>query len=370
MKRDKATPRREELERLLPAPEVAALTEDRARVLEEFVMRETTETTDGAGAEPATARLRGRRALWVAIPVAAALVGGAVTAGSLAGNGGSEAPAQAAPASPAQLLDRVATTAGERGTPVPDADQYIYSRVLRTVFEWEEERAPLAMPEQPDPGGLPSTPEVHAEVVVPTGPTAVGTAEVEIWMSPDGTRGWSHHLEGGVPGEGQSLDSEPWEPYLESPTYDFLTTLPTDADGLLDRVYGEFGEGDGLTGEALEQRVFEGLGALAFSDLLPPGLKDGVYEALGRVPGIELLENTEDIAGRAALGMARTDTGTGARSAYLFAPETFHYLGFQKVQVEERDGVEAGTVLDEYALLELGVVDERKQRPGQGDGTA
>ncbi|WP_062206988.1 sigma factor [Streptomyces sp. NBRC 109706] len=117
-------------------------------------------------------------------------------------------------------------------------------------------------------------------------------------------------------------------------------------------------------------RVAAARRALAFSDLLPPGIEDGVYEALGRVPGIEVLEDTEDAAGRAAVGLARTDAEAGTRSAYLLDPETFRYLGFQQIQATEHNDIPAGTLLDEYALLELGVVDEQKQRPGQGNGAA
>ncbi|UCM91171.1 CU044_5270 family protein [Streptomyces marincola] len=382
MKREEGTPRREDLARLLPAPEVLALTEDGAREIEELVMKElhnmnaAARTSGGDAAVPAAARPRWRRPAWVAVPAALALTAGAVAYAVAARDGGASDPAGpvAAPATAGQLLDRVASVAGREDVPVPDADQFIYSRVLRTV-EWPEPGAYIdptavggedAVPGEGEVGPSASGGQAYVEVIESDQLVPVpAERESERWISPDGTRGWTHDLEDGVPGEGRSLDTEPWEPYLEAPTYDFLATLPTDADGLLDRVYGEFGESDGLTGEALEQRVFEGLGDLAFADLLPPGLEDGVYEALGRVPGIELLEDAEDAAGRPALGVARTGAETGVRSAYLFAPDTYEYLGYQEVQVEERDGVEAGTVWDEYALLGLGVVDEVRQRPGE-----
>ncbi|MFI7277634.1 CU044_5270 family protein [Streptomyces sp. NPDC049879] len=336
-------------------------------------------------AEPARPKRR-RRALWVALPVAAALVAGAVTYTARDDDGAGDVIGTPMAASPAQFLRQVSVRAEE--LPVPRADQFIYQRTVSTFRpmteeEWEEysEEHGLTVTRSTGDGNwetvvgledaLPDVRFIWTEVGRPMG-VATEPYETERWISPDGTTGWTINPYDlmNTDGEGVPIANEPWEPYLEGTNYEYLSELPTDAEGLRDVVYGEFGEQDGLTGEALEQRVFSGFGSLAFQELLPPGLAAGLYEALGQVPGVELLEGIEDAAGRTVVGVGRLDQDTGIRCTYLFDPETYDLLGYQEVQVEEQDGVAVGTLLDNQAILERGVVDEARQRPGEGSGAA
>ncbi|WP_190232847.1 CU044_5270 family protein [Streptomyces avicenniae] len=334
------------------------------------------ERADGPAA--LAARPWRRRAPWVAIPVAAALVAGVVTYAVTDGDDPAAHTGVVASGTPAQFLSHVLDSAEE--VPVPRADQYIYVRQLNTfrgptIEEMTDRTDQSGQLGQSGPAGVDTQDTPHGITVeVEQAPMllAVEPYESERWISPDGTRGWTIDPfdEMNTDGEGRSTDQGPWEPYLEATTYDFLAGLPTDAEGLWDRVYGEFGERDGLTGDVLDQRAFRGFGDLAFGELLPPGLAAGLYEAIGQVPGVQLLEGIEDAAGRAAVGVARVDQETGTRPTYLFDPETYDYLGFQEVQVETRDGVEAGTLLQNFTVLERAVVDEVRQRPGEGGGAA
>ncbi|MFR9722645.1 CU044_5270 family protein [Streptomyces sp. MS19] len=340
-------------------------------------------------AEPAAvpARPKRRRALWVALPVAAALVAGAVTYTARDGDGAGDVIGTPMAASPAQFLRQVSVRAGE--LPVPRADQFIYQRTVSTFRpmteeEWAEyyEENGTVVAEATEDGGWmvrtdgpgithPPLRVLWTDLGRPMGRPAE-PYETENWISTNGTTGWSIDPYDPVntEGDGAPVEVEIPEPYLEAATYEYLTELPTDAGALRDLVYHEFGEEDGMTGEALEQRVFNGIGSLAYQELLPPGLAAGLYEALGQVPGVAMLEGIEDAAGRTTVGVGRLDQDTGVRCTYLFDPETYDLLGYQEVQVEEQDGVAVGTLLDNQAILERGVVDELRQRPGEGSGAA
>lgn len=373
-----------ELTRLLPAPGDPELSSDRLNRLEEHLMTEirnrtsdtapdtSTDTSPGAstGAPPAGAhagdraprpvRRPGRRP--VLVGAAAALVLAAAGVAGLAGGSGGPAssgravapPAGAVPAPVVQVVR--GTTAGLAGAvadisgaaaraelPEPGPGQFLYVRSeVSWLVSWE---------------GADGKNRSYVDTIHPR----------EVWMSPDGDKGWlMEPYKKAVDRDGITLDDpEGGERTLNSPSYDYLRTLPTDPNLLLKKIYDETG---GM-GNGPDQQAFSTIGDLLRSRWsrrswlwpLPcrgPDPRRGPRRRLRR-------------RGRLLHGVAiaRTDEADGGRTEWIFDRETYTYLGERTVQTRDVEGIKAGTVKGHTAVTDRAVVDAVKQRPaGLGDG--
>ncbi|MFD5347542.1 CU044_5270 family protein, partial [Streptomyces anulatus] len=188
----------------------------------------------------------------------------------------------------------------------------------------------------------------------------------EVWMSPDGDKGWlMEPYKKAVDRDGITLDDpEGGDRTLNSPSYDYLRTLPTDPGPLLKKIYDETG---GM-GNGPDQQAFSTIGDLLREQVVPPKLAAGLYRAAARIPGVVLVDDSVDAAGRHGVAIARTDEADGARTEWIFDRETYTYLGERTVQTRDAEGIEAGTVRGRTAVTDRAVVDAVKQRPaGLGD---
>ncbi|KND34271.1 hypothetical protein IQ60_12430 [Streptomyces europaeiscabiei] len=373
-----------ELARLLPAPGDPELSSDRLNGLEEHLMTEirnltsdtapdtsphtASDTSPGAstgappGGAPAwsraprPARRPGRRP--VLVGVAAALVLAAAGVAGLAGSSGGSGRAVAPPAGavPAPVVQVVrGSTAGLAGAvaeisgaaaraelPEPGPGQFLY---VRSEVSW------LVSWEGTDGKNRSYVDEIHPR---------------EVWMSPDGDKGWlMEPYKEAVDRDGITLDDpEGGGRTLNSPSYDYLRTLPTDPGLLLKKIYDETG---GM-GNGPDQQAFSTIGDLLREQVVPPKLAAGLYRAAARIPGVVLLDDSVDAAGRHGVAIARTDEADGARTEWIFDRETYTYLGERTVQTRDAEGIEAGTVRGRTAVTDRAVVDAVKQRPaGLGD---
>ncbi|WP_327331417.1 CU044_5270 family protein [Streptomyces anulatus] len=369
-----------ELARLLPAPGDPELSSDRLNGLEEHLMTEirsltpdtsphtASDTSPGAstGAPPVGAPARnraprparrpGRRP--VLVGVAAALVLAAAGVAGLAGSSGGSGRAVAPPAGavPAPVVQVVrGSTAGLAGAvaeisgaaaraelPEPGPGQFLY---VRSEVSW------LVSWEGTDGKNRSYVDEIHPR---------------EVWMSPDGDKGWlMEPYKEAVDRDGITLDDpEGGGRTLNSPSYDYLRTLPTDPGLLLKKIYDETG---GM-GNGPDQQAFSTIGDLLREQVVPPKLAAGLYRAAARIPGVVLLDDSVDAAGRHGVAIARTDEADGARTEWIFDRETYTYLGERTVQTRDAEGIEAGTVRGRTAVTDRAVVDAVKQRPaGLGD---
>ncbi|WP_406117614.1 CU044_5270 family protein [Streptomyces anulatus] len=373
-----------ELARLLPAPGDPELSSDRLNGLEEHLMTEirnltsdtapdtsphtASDTSPGAstGAPPVgapawsraprPARRPGRRP--VLVGVAAALVLAAAGVAGLAGSSGGSGRAVAPPAGavPAPVVQVVrGSTAGLAGAvaeisgaaaraelPEPGPGQFLY---VRSEVSW------LVSWEGTDGKNRSYVDEIHPR---------------EVWMSPDGDKGWlMEPYKEAVDRDGITLDDpEGGGRTLNSPSYDYLRTLPTDPGLLLKKIYDETG---GM-GNGPDQQAFSTIGDLLREQVVPPKLAAGLYRAVARIPGVVLLDDSVDAAGRHGVAIARTDEADGARTEWIFDRETYTYLGERTVQTRDAEGIEAGTVRGRTAVTDRAVVDAVKQRPaGLGD---
>ncbi len=100
---------------------------------------------------------------------------------------------------------------------------------------------------------------------------------------------------------------------------------------------------------------------LDFVAVLPPPLRAGIFQALARIPGVQLIPHVTDYAGRPGMAVAMT-TG-GQRDELIFSPDTYQYLGSETVVTQSAPGLPAGTVVQAIALLKTAVVNTAPRAP-------
>ncbi|MER8104603.1 CU044_5270 family protein [Kitasatospora sp. NPDC094016] len=335
-----------ELRQLLPAAGAPAVPLGRQRQIEEFLMSEITRTPETAVA--ARPEARRRRRLLIALPTTVAALALAATV--------------------------AATTLGSPGT-TPASSERVAAPVIQVSagdtagLAGAVERISLAAASAPDvvlrPGQY-----VYIESTVShltgTVDAASGTSKVwvekphqrQIWHSADGRTGWLTE-EGKSPEGGAALSSGTGN-HLNAPSYDYLRTLPTDPQELLQKIYTETkGAGSGP-----DQEAFVTIADLIREQAVPGKLAAALYQAAARIPGVVLLDSATDAAGRTGIAIARTNTATGSRDEIIFDRGSYAFLGERSVQVTEVSGVKPGTVTTNTAVLKRAAADAPGRQPG------
>ncbi|MEU4442855.1 CU044_5270 family protein [Actinosynnema sp. NPDC050801] len=137
--------------------------------------------------------------------------------------------------------------------------------------------------------------------------SGTGGATREIWLSVDGTRDGVLHDQGEevpLPGcengqrdvfkvPGQVLGTEPCEPSRA-----YRSDLPTDVDGMLAYLDANASGAPG----SVNARGKDVL-SLINESMLPPLTRAALYEAAARVPGLSVVPDARDAAGRPGLGI-------------------------------------------------------------------
>lgn len=304
---------REELARLLPSPGEPVLTSDRPDLLEDHLMRELTrevqETQEIATAPGSREPAPRRRFVVIAVPLVTAA---AIAATVVVGTGGSGTPTTDQEA--VDLLNRIATVAAaQKSVPVRD-DQYVYidtqgSLVMEGRGTQTYRRANWTAVNGKRPGLV--------RITVLSGPNLPG-----------------HQVPKGTP-EDMRLSPDP-----NVTTYRELEALPTDADALLKKIYDDTKDKDAINrGQALET-----IGDMLDTATLLPEVNAALYRAAAKIPGVSVVENAKDLAGRPGIGLTFKDGDD--RDTWVFDKESLDYLGS-----------------DEMALLGTGVVDKVAQTP-------
>ncbi|MDV5143010.1 CU044_5270 family protein [Streptomyces sp. SBC-4] len=337
---------REEIARLLPVPADRDRPGRHHQALKDQLLREFRQDAAPAAAKP---RFGVRRLTIVAVPLAAGAL--AVT---LATNGQfdpaprAEPKAAAAPGSdrkapeakPATvLLDRIATVAAAKPARAVRDDQYVY---VSSTVAW-------SVQSDSDPVMRLDTPRSR-----------------KVWLSVDGSkpgllreRGEDIPLAGALDKNGRPVEpvGNP-HPTLNSPTYRYLESLPTDPDALLKKIYDETrGSGPGP-----DQEAFVTIGDLLREQLAPPKVSAALYKAAAGIPGVTVVDDAVDAAGRHGVAVARVHAGE--RTEWIFDRRTLDFLGERGVMVEDTAWGKAGQVTATTAVLSRGVTDKTGENPG------
>jgi hypothetical protein len=137
----------------------------------------------------------------------------------------------------------------------------------------------------------------------------------------------------------------------------------TDAD-----LYKDMG-GLGNPAEGRYSTAYRMLGAILRNNVLPPRLEAAIYWALKRIPGVTLVENKVDAAGRPAIALGRVEEGW-LHEEVLLDPKTYAYLGERAISTRDKvfkteygttERLKKGTLQRLMVRTAAGVVD----RPGQ-----
>ncbi|MZE55901.1 hypothetical protein GTY86_32420 [Streptomyces sp. SID5770] len=330
---------RTEMARLLPVQAERDLPGRRHQLLKDHLMREIRHNTDAATARP---RLRYRRRLaFTAIPLAAGAMalalatGGVLDQHSTAGPGSALASgpsARGTSATPAAvLLDRIATVAASKTAPAVRDDQYIH--ITSTIaYSHATDQDPVRRLDKPH--------------------------QRQAWLSADGSRpGLLREKGKELKLDAQSAGTDTG-PSLNSPTYRYLQSLPTDPDTLLKKIYDQNkGEGTGP-----DQKAFATIGNLLREQLVPPEVSAALYKAAAKIPGVTVVNDAVDATGRHGIAVARTDDGE--RSEWIFDKHTLEYLGERGVMVKDTSWGKKGQITATTAVTSRTVTDKPSTTPG------
>lgn len=362
-----------EMAGLLPAPGDPVLPHDRMTTLEEHLMNEIRQAQDQRAAETPQSprdmtlplpqpsyggdrRVGGNRRLaLIGAAVAVTVLAGVAGVAQFGGQDSSEAAGSPEGSVPASVVQAGQGTA-----------QGLNSTVALISGAASREKLP-----DPEPGQFVYIESQVSWLTDTQGADGKSTAYVQklhsrqVWMSPDGRRGWLIEPGNGTTSrEGLTLDDDSEaaavRPTLGAPSYDYLKELTTDPDELLKKIYKETkGQGNGP-----DQQAFTTIGDLVREQVMPAELTSALYRAAAKIPGVVVVEKTADAAGRQGVAIARTDENSGDRTEWIFDSKTFSYLGERTVQMRDRSGIKAGTVIGHTAITKRAIVDEMKERPG------
>ncbi|MEV5707403.1 CU044_5270 family protein [Actinoallomurus sp. NPDC052274] len=121
--------------------------------------------------------------------------------------------------------------------------------------------------------------------------------------------------------------------------YPSLAALPTDPDALLRWVDAQNGAKPGS--EGAYQFDFETLNVILRENLLPPRTEAAIFRAMKKIPGVVLVDNSADAAGRPAIALGRIAEGW-LHEEVMLDPKTYAYLGERAISIKGHTSRGAG----------------------------
>ncbi|WP_185792195.1 CU044_5270 family protein [Actinoallomurus bryophytorum] len=125
--------------------------------------------------------------------------------------------------------------------------------------------------------------------------------------------------------------------------YPSLAALPTDPHALLRWVYAQNDSGPGAVGgkgrgaTPVSQRqyemAFQTLNVVLRENLLPPRTEAAIFRTMKTIPGVTLVDNAADAAGRPAIALGRTTEGR-LHEEVLLDPKSYAYLGERAISIK------------------------------------
>jgi len=179
--------------------------------------------------------------------------------------------------------------------------------------------------------------------------TTVVPARRQVWLSASGER---PGLLRERPASGGAWDSTPLDGPNATPAY--RADVPTDVDAALKFLYA-----NSHGGNPADQQAFITVGDLIRESYLKAESLSAVFAATAKIPGVTLVDDVSDAAGRRGVAVSRTHDGI--RHELIFDKTTSAFLGERQIVVKDLPHLANGTVLDSTAVLRTAIV----ERPGQ-----
>ncbi|MFI5687218.1 CU044_5270 family protein [Streptomyces sp. NPDC051636] len=341
---------RSEAEELLSAPTEWDLPRSRHLHYKDVLMQRIDQDLNSAPQTSPTPRRRLLRAA-VLVPAASMALAGALVL-TLSGGGGSAPGRGTATAGSARshsatvTLDRIAAAAMETdASPVKDG-QLLYVRSL-----------------------------VRGNQGTFGGPVKLGAVHKrEVWMvqnpAPVHTSGWILETGKGAVMPGEVIPIEegggPVPEGIDRPTYKWLASLPTDPDALLDLLYSKTRVDKGWSED---EAVFSTIGDLLGETIMPPANAAALYKAAAKIPGVTVVPDAVDAAGRHGIAITREDSVSAVRDEWIFDKQSLAYLGCRSYMTKDGKGNPmSDTLAGSSAIMERAVVDHRGAKPAKTDG--
>ncbi|MFC1410304.1 CU044_5270 family protein [Streptacidiphilus sp. N1-12] len=372
---------REELARLLPVPAERDLPTDRSTLHRENLMRHFTSDAPAAAPVPAdpqagpsadpsagpsagpstdrhvdryAPRPRPRRPLLLRpallAPLVAAALVGALAVGAHQHSAADHSSTQAAGAVPdpviavlpgstaglSSTLGRIADAASVQPVFTVKPDQYVYTKTVSQFAGASQEKtfdSPWVM-----------YPVTHRET----------------WYSQRPGTEDSFYRENG---QDVTLHADSSTVGINNPTYAWTAALPTDPAALLAEVYADTRDSGTAESSGPDQAAFAAIGELLGDSVMPPKVEAALYRAVARIPGVVLLPDAVDAAGRHGIGVARVDNHSSERSEWIFDKDSLRYLGERDYLVHDTVNGKAGMLIGVSAVLARGVADTKGGAP-------
>ncbi|MCX4572671.1 CU044_5270 family protein [Streptomyces sp. NBC_01571] len=332
---------RQELSHLLPRPGTPGLSPARSQRLEEYLMQEVTQT--GAQTQPSPAAKRGMpRWSLIAAPAAALAVAAAVAV-SVTGSGtgptdDSVAMSSVITVQPASahgataFLSQVADAAGKQKTPTVGAHQFIYVK-SKVGFTHQVKQRTIGGPAKLD--------AVHQR---------------QVWLAADPSKNGLIH-EGGqnttIHNSGPGIVNPHAAAQPPRPgTVPQIASLSTNPDTLLKQIYtATRGQAPGKDAAA-----FNWVGDTVSESIVPGNVASAIWRAAAKIPGVVLVKDATDAAGRH--GEAIAHVSNGERTEYIFDRNTHLFLGERSYLVKDTPEGKAGMLTGTSAILSRAVVNK------------
>lgn len=141
---------------------------------------------------------------------------------------------------------------------------------------------------------------------------------------------------------------------LDAGSSGYARDLPTDPDKMYDHIYRN------LKGKnPRHEQAWITVGDLLRERLLPSQARAALFRAAARIPGVTVVADAADAAGRRGVAVSRTQRGVSEQ--LIFDAKTYQFLGERGVVVDSKqmgEEIPAGTVVAASAELRCVVVDK------------
>jgi hypothetical protein len=283
------------------------------------------------------------------------------------------APPPAAPtANAAELANSAAVAAAAQSIPTPRPNQWVYTKELRVESK----------------GGRPFTTEQWIRVdgkkfAYPTSSLRAARArkvtrerwQLQVLRERMQALGWKC-----PPGKPQRVPpAVGLGRFFPDPS-----AVPTDPDGLLAAIYQLVQDNSACTpipgGDTVQDRAFLLIDAM-LQTVMPPDVRAALYRALAKIPGVTVVQDATDAAGRRGVAFAHPAAIEGRGSSgwlrleIILDSHTYRYLGARHIVTRDHftpavggprgTWFRMGQVLVSRAQLALAVVNAPCQRPGE-----